>query len=204
MAFSPVITRHILPFALKLLYASLRISVMPPETALPGKGAIVTFWHGKMAAGWLLARVLFPEKKMSAVVSLSGDGRILSDALERLGFLLIRGSSSRGGDEVKRGIQVAIQKEGVVVLTPDGPRGPANQFKYGTLRLASANRYPLVFAEISYANSWMLNSWDRFEIPKPFSKTTVRLHLIELPEFGSEEELHHYTMNLSDMLSHAS
>lgn len=204
MAFSPVITRHILPFALKLLYASLRISVMPPETALPGKGAIVTFWHGKMAAGWLLAMALFPEKKVSAVVSLSGDGRILSDALEKLGFLLIRGSSSRGGDEVKRGIQAAIQKEGIVVLTPDGPRGPANQFKYGTLRLASANRYPLVFAEISYANSWMLNSWDRFEIPKPFSKTTVRLHLIELPEFGSEEELHRYTMNLSDMLSHAS
>ncbi|MEI7748728.1 MAG: hypothetical protein WCI81_06605, partial [Chlorobiaceae bacterium] len=82
-------------------------------------------------------------------------------------------------------------------------RGPVNQFKYGTLRLASNNHYPIVFAEISYAKRWTLKSWDQFEIPKPFSKTSVKLHLLQLPEFNNENALQLYTKQLSDRLSHA-
>jgi len=102
MAISPLISRHILPLTLKLLYASLRISVTPRSwnNDVAGNGAIFTFWHGKMVTGWLLARALFPEKKTVAVVSLSEDGRTLADTLEQLDFSLIRGSSSKGGDEV--------------------------------------------------------------------------------------------------------
>ena len=96
-----------------------------------------------------------------------------------------------------------LQLGNIVVLTPDGPRGPVHQFKYGTLRLASNNHYPIVFAEISYTKSWVLKSWDQFEIPKPFSKTSVKLHLLELPEFNSDKELQHYTKQLSASLSHA-
>ena len=156
-----------------------------------------------MVTGWLLAKALFPAKKIVAVVSLSKDGRILSDTLEQLDFTLIRGSSSRGGDEVKDAMQKTLQKENIIVLTPDGPRGPIYQFKYGTLRIASSNHYPLIFAEISYEKAWKLKSWDNFEIPKPFSRATVMIHSIELPEFESEEELRIYTTNLSDRLGHA-
>jgi len=203
MSISPVISRYILPIALKLLYASLRISITPREIQLPEKGSIIAFWHGKMITGWLLARTLYPKKKIAAVVSLSEDGRTLAHTLEQLGFLLIRGSSSKKGDEVKRAMQEVLQKGWLVVLTPDGPRGPVNQFKYGALRLASHNHYPVVFAEIHYTKKWTLNSWDCFEIPKPFSKTYVKLHFIELPEFKSEKELQIYTKNLSDRLNHA-
>ncbi|NTW83946.1 MAG: DUF374 domain-containing protein [Chlorobiaceae bacterium] len=203
MTLSPVISRHILPFSLKLLYASLRISVTPGNMLFPEKGAIFAFWHGKMAGGWLLAKKLFPGRKITAVVSLSKDGELLSDTLSRLGFSLIRGSSSRGGDEVKRSMLDALRKETVVVLTPDGPQGPPHQFKYGTIRLASANRYPLIFADINFANAWKLKSWDMFEIPKPFTRTDVRLHSFELPEFGNEEELRRYTSNLSARFAHA-
>ena len=205
MALSPIISSHILPFALKLLYRSLRITVTLPTggTKLPVKGAVITFWHGKMAAGWLFMQRLFPGQKLTAVVSLSEDGRILSDTLLRLGFLLIRGSSSKGASEVKEEMQKNLQGGGLVVLTPDGPRGPICQFKYGTLRLASSNHYPLVFAEITYAKAWKLKSWDQFEIPKPFSKATIKLEVINLPEFRSEEELHIFTKNLSDRFGHA-
>jgi len=203
MAISPLIYRHIIPVALKLLYASLRISITPAERPLPGTGTIITFWHGKMITGWLLAQKLFPEKKMSAVVSHSEDGKILAETLERLGFSLIRGSSSKGGDEVKRAIQQTLEKGDNLALTPDGPRGPANQYKFGMVRLASERRYPLVFAEIHHTRAWKLKSWDQFEIPKPFSKTTVTLHLIDLPEFKNEEELQSYTKQLSIKLSHA-
>ena len=203
MPLSPLITRHIIPVAMKLLHASLRISVTPEQTQLPEKGAIFTFWHGKMITGWLLAQALFPEKKITAVVSSSEDGNILAETLEKLGFSLIRGSSSKGGDMVKRAMQHAMQREWIVALTPDGPRGPANQYKFGMLRLASENHYPLVFAEIHHAHCWKLKSWDRFEIPKPFSKTTVKLHLIDLPQFNNKEELQSYTKQLSIKLSHA-
>jgi lysophospholipid acyltransferase (LPLAT)-like uncharacterized protein len=205
MALSPVISRHILPLLLKLLYKSLRISVTNPpyEMSPSSKGIIFAFWHGKMAAGWILARALYPEKKASAVVSRSEDGRILSDTLQQFGFTLIRGSSSRGSVEVVRGMQDTLEKGEIVVITPDGPRGPAGQFKYGSLRLAARNHYPLIFAEISYADSWKLKSWDRFEIPKPFSRATVQLQQIELPDFKSEEELRAFAHKLSDRLSHA-
>jgi lysophospholipid acyltransferase (LPLAT)-like uncharacterized protein len=203
MPLSPVLSRYILPMALKLLYASLRISITPSPLQLSEKGAIIAFWHGKMIAGWFLAKTLCSSKNITAVVSLSEDGRTLADTLERLGFSLIRGSSSKGGDEVKQAMQEALQNGDIIVLTPDGPRGPVNQFKYGTLRLASDNHYPIFFAEISYAKRWMLKSWDRFEIPKPFSKTSVQLHRLDLPAFNSDNELQNYTKKLSDRLSHA-
>ncbi|WP_076790850.1 lysophospholipid acyltransferase family protein [Chlorobium sp. KB01] len=205
MALSPVITRHILPIVLKLLYKSLRISVTPMEGEMRvhGKGTIFAFWHGKMVAGWLLARELFPGEPTAAVVSQSKDGRILSDALQQLGYALIRGSSSRGSVEVIRAMQHTLEKGDIVVITPDGPRGPINQFKYGSIRLAARSRSPLIFARISYAASWKIKSWDRFEIPKPFTRTTVTLQLIELPEFRSEEELHTCCKQLSEQLSHA-
>ncbi len=205
MAISPLISRHILPFALKLLYASLRISVTPRSwnNHDADKGAIFTFWHGKMVTGWLLARALFPEKKIMAVVSLSEDGRTLSDTLEQLDFALIRGSSSKGGDEVKHAMHEALKKKNVVIVTPDGPRGPACQFKYGTLRVAASKRCPLIFAAITYEKAWQLKSWDKFEIPKPFSRATIIIHRIDLPEFASEEELRIYSTNLSDRLGHA-
>ena len=203
MPLTPLISRHIIPLALKLLYASLRISVTPAEKKLPGKGVLITFWHGKMVTGWLLAQRLFPEKKMSAVVSRSQDGTILAETLEQLGFSLIRGSSSKGGDEVKRAMQQTLESGENIALTPDGPRGPANQYKFGMVRLASEKRYPLVFAEIHHTKKWKLKSWDQFEIPKPFSKTTVTLHLIDLPKFNNEEELQSYTKQLSIKLSHA-
>ncbi|MEI6847032.1 MAG: DUF374 domain-containing protein [Chlorobiaceae bacterium] len=167
------------------------------------KGAIFAFWHGKMVAGWMLTHTLFPGKHATAVVSRSEDGRILSDTLKQLGFSLIRGSSSKGSDEVIRSMRQTLEKREIVVLTPDGPKGPMKQFKYGLLRLAASNHFTLIFADISYTNSWKLKSWDRFEIPKPFTKTSVSLKLINLPEFKNEEELRAYSKQLSDQFSHA-
>ena len=205
MALSPLISRHLLPALLKMLYATLRISLTPlsGERKDYKEGCIVAFWHGKMVVGWLFARALFAGQPAAAVVSLSKDGSILSDALGRLGFSLLRGSSSKGSYEVVRSIEESLRKGWMVAVTPDGPRGPVHQFKYGMLRLASASNAPLIFAEITSENSWKLKSWDQFEIPKPFSKVAIRLHLIATPEFHSEEELHAYTQQLSDRFSHA-
>lgn len=190
---------RLLPHVLKLLFGTLKIEIEHAGERMPedGRGVMFAFWHGKMIAGWLLARRLFPEREISAIVSLSGDGQILSDALDRLGFQLIRGSSSRGKDEVRRGIGVALSNGGVVAVTPDGPRGPHHSFKYGTLRLAALHHTPLVFAEIRYENARSLKSWDKFEIPMPFSRVTVTLHNVQVPDFPTEEEFRTWADKLS-------
>lgn len=180
---------RLLPHILKLLFATLKIEVEYAGEPLPDDqhGAMFAFWHGKMITGWLLAQRLFPERPVSAVVSLSDDGQILADALERLKFRLIRGSSSRGKEEVKRNIGEALRRRRVVAVTPDGPRGPRHRFKYGTLRLAALHGAPLIFAQIRYSNARSLKSWDRFEIPLPFSRINVTLHVVQIPNFESDE-----------------
>lgn len=195
---------RLLPHALKLLFSTLKIDVKFAGEQLPSdnRGVMFAFWHGKMIIGWLLSRKLFPQREISAVVSLSGDGQILSDALDRLGFRLIRGSSSRGKEIVRRGISEALSGGGVVAVTPDGPRGPHHRFKYGTLRLAAMHHAPLVFAEIRYNNARRLKSWDRFEIPLPFSRVTVTLHLVRVPDFETEEAFGAWADELSTDFGH--
>jgi len=198
------ITRGLLPATVDLLYRSLR---MKPDfrsapAAVPEGAAVFAFWHGKMAVGWSLARTLFGRRPLKAVVSLSGDGSILSDALDALGFSLIRGSSSSKGDLVRNEIEASLMQKEAVAITPDGPRGPQHRFKYGSVRIASKLRIPLLFADIRYRSAWRLKSWDRFEIPKPFSRVDVILRRIEVPEFAGEDELRTWCDSLSLELDH--
>jgi len=121
--------------------------VIPPKH-WPSGGFIAAFWHGKMLTGWLTVADTLRNICASApiaVVSLSKDGEILANALHTLGFQLIRGSSSRGRDAVRQGIQAALERGAAVVLTPDGPRGPKESFKYGSIRLAAQYRSPILF-----------------------------------------------------------
>jgi lysophospholipid acyltransferase (LPLAT)-like uncharacterized protein len=205
MALPSIISSRVLPAALRALYRSLRLSVRPRSFNLPapGQSCIFAFWHGDMAVGWLFVRRLFPDRDASAVVSLSEDGSILSLALKRFGFRLIRGSSSKGGGEVRAAMQDALQSGGLVALTPDGPRGPLHRFKYGTVRIASESRVPIIFAHVGFTGGWQLRSWDRFIIPHPFSKVILELHRLDVPQFDSEEELKTYSELLSDRLGHA-
>lgn len=192
---------RLLPHVLKLLFATLKIEIEGEKLPDDERGVMFAFWHGKMITGWLLARKLFPEREISAVISLSGDGQILADALDRLRFRLIRGSSSRGKEVVRRNIGVALSSRGVVAVTPDGPRGPHHRFKYGTLRLAAQHHAPLIFAEINYDNARSLKSWDRFEIPLPFSRVKVRLNDVLVPDFPTEEAFRAWADELSTTLA---
>ncbi len=190
---------------LRLLFASLRVSLSGPAAAVPDlrRGLVFAFWHGKMLTGWLLAKRLFPGSVPAAVVSLSPDGQILTETLDRFGFRLIRGSSSRGRESVREGIADELAQGGLVAVTPDGPRGPLHRFKYGTVRIASEQHSPILFASITYGSARTLGSWDRFEIPAPFSRVEVALHLIDVPAFETEDALRRFADNLSDHLDHA-
>ena len=201
--------RNILPVLLapllRLLFRSQRLELRMPPEGLPEtrRGVVFAFWHGKMATGWLLSRRLYPDAVPSAVVSLSRDGQLLSDTLDRLGFRLIRGSSSKGKDEVRAGIAEKLRSGGLVAVTPDGPRGPIHRFKYGTVRLASESGSPILFAGIVHERPRLLKSWDRFEIPALFGRAVITLHLVEVPRFADEDELQRFSNSLSERFAHA-
>ncbi len=108
------------------------------------------------------------------MVSRSADGDVLAALLARWGFDVVRGSSSEGGRDALRTMVDAAREGRSVLITPDGPRGPAREFKIGALVAAQRAAVPLVLCHVSHSRAWRLRSWDSFEIPKPFSRVTVR------------------------------
>ncbi len=151
-----------------------------------------------MLVGWLFAKSLVRPKKCYAVVSLSKDGALLANALEVMHFGLIRGSSSRGKEIVKADMVARLQAGDAIAITPDGPRGARHVFKYGSVRIASETQTPILFADITFESAWRLEkSWDKFEIPKPFSAVHIHLTHIDVPKFETEEALKVFTDSLT-------
>ncbi len=139
--------------------------------SFPQKPAIVVFWHNEMMPIWRI----FANKNAYAVVSQSKDGQILSDLLEKWGFMLIRGSSSKGGKEVMNQL-VEKSQDNYVLLTPDGPRGPRHFLKPGGIVASqrSGARFYYIKANISKKIVFK-KSWDRFEFPLPLSRITIEI-----------------------------
>jgi len=160
----------ILPPLLDLLTKTLKIEI-ENEKSLQSGNYVLMFWHGKMLAGWWLGR----NKNFYAVVSQSKDGEILSRLLKRWNFKLIRGSSSKDSKEVMREMVEVLQKGYSLAITPDGPRGPREEMKIGGLIAAVRAQKPIVLCGIVYEKKKIFNSWDKFELPKFFSKVKIRL-----------------------------
>jgi len=110
---------------------------------------------------------------ITALVSEARDGEYLARLADRLGYGLLRGSSSRGGRRALRGA-IRLLAEGTPVgITPDGPRGPRREVKPGALLAARAGGAVVLPVAAVATWSWRANSWDRFLVPKPFA--TIRL-----------------------------
>jgi hypothetical protein len=133
------------------------------------KNYVLAFWHGQMLLGWYLHR----NKNFTALISQSRDGDLLAKLLKHWKYNVVRGSSSKGGD-VALGIMVDYARNNEsVVITPDGPRGPANIMKAGAVVIAKKSKTPLILAGVGYKKKRILKSWDRFEVPKFFSGAKV-------------------------------
>lgn len=131
------------------------------------KPFVIAFWHGTMLANWYVNR----NKNITALVSPSKDGELLSKILIKWGYNLQRGSSNKSGKE-SLDILVSKAKNGnSIAITPDGPRGPAKEFKAGAVIIAKKGNLPLILVGVKNKNLYRFNnSWDKFELPKPFSK----------------------------------
>jgi lysophospholipid acyltransferase (LPLAT)-like uncharacterized protein len=143
---------------------------------------VAVFWHGSMLVGWHIGRPA-DGVAVAALVSQSKDGQVLSAILERWGYRMIRGSSHIGGAEAMQMMSDAAERGDALCITPDGPRGPRHVMKMGAIRIAQKHRIPLVLCGIGMHRRRQLRSWDKFEMPVPFSRVTVRFsEPITVPE----------------------
>ena len=148
-----------------------------------GHHPILALWHGRILA----ATPYFANRGIVAMASENFDGEWIARLLGKFGYRAARGSTSRGGPAALRQLVRDVKANGVA-FTLDGPRGPAEVAQPGAVWLAKATGQPLLPFHSEAASSWTLNSWDRTQIPKPF--TTVAMAISEpiyVPRDANEE-----------------
>ncbi len=165
-----------------------------------GKNVVVAFWHGSMFVGWFLHR---PQTNwnISALVSQSSDGEFLSTILERWKFTMIRGSSHIGGTEAMQLMVEEVESGSSLAITPDGPRGPRHEMKMGAVRVAQRAGVPLIVVGIAAATKKQLRSWDKFEVPRPFSSIVAKYsEPIIVPKELSNELLNEFKLKMQNLM----
>jgi lysophospholipid acyltransferase (LPLAT)-like uncharacterized protein len=148
--------------------------------------AIYCFWHRcVLPATWL-----WRNRGIRVLTSRSKDGEIIARIIERFGFKAVRGSSSRGAVAGMRALERELNAGKLVAFTIDGPRGPIYVAKPGPVLLAKRTGVRIVCFYIAVERAWVLKSWDRFVVPKPFSKAHIRLSApLYVASDASDEEL---------------
>ena len=107
------------------------------------------------------------------MISHSRDGELAARLAERLGLVPVRGSSTRGGVTALAAILKALKKNPAVIHIVDGPQGPKGIVKPGLISMAQMSGAVILPVFVSADRVWIMRSWDRFLVPKPFSKVTI-------------------------------
>lgn len=131
---------------------------------------IGALWHNRLLIYPTVLRRFFPNRPGAALISASHDGDLLADAIKRFGFDVVRGSSSRMGASAIMQLSEVLASHRDVVITPDGPRGPVYEIGPGIIFLAQKTGVAVLPMNVEYSSCWRVKSWDRFIVPKPFSK----------------------------------
>ena len=127
--------------------------------------------------------------KPSLMISQSFDGEIIAGIAALTGWNPVRGSSSKGGESALKAMIQALKATGLAAHIVDGPRGPIGHVKKGAIRLALETGAFIVPVYVASDQAWFFNSWDKFFVPKPFSKVTLRFdNPIQLEYPASESE----------------
>jgi lysophospholipid acyltransferase (LPLAT)-like uncharacterized protein len=139
---------------------------------LYGRGAgaeIFCFWHQCV----LPCTFYYRRTGATILISRSFDGELITRILNLFGFHAVRGSSSRGAREGLLGLSHVIETGMTAIFTADGPRGPIYQTKMGPIKLAQITGARIGAFHLEPERAWTLRSWDRFLIPKPFTRICV-------------------------------
>jgi hypothetical protein len=158
---------------------------------------IYIFWHEYI----LIPLVMRGHCNLAMLLSRHGDAEILSRVADHFGFECVRGSTRRGGVTALREL-LAKSRHMNLTITPDGPKGPRRVLAPGPVYLASKLQMPLVAMGLGYDRPWRAGSWDKFAIPRPFSRArAVVSPEMNLPYDLDRDGLEHYRLEVERLLN---
>jgi hypothetical protein len=174
--------RIVLAIVPRLVWALLRVvgltwryEVIAEEGVTPvvfgqkAGGEIYCFWHQCV----LPCALYYRRTHAVILISRSFDGELITRTLRLLGYDAVRGSSSRAGGEGLLGLKGVIESGRPAIFTADGPRGPIFQTKMGPIKLAQLTGAPVGAFHFQPERAWTIHSWDRFQVPKPFTRIVL-------------------------------
>jgi lysophospholipid acyltransferase (LPLAT)-like uncharacterized protein len=197
------IADHAFHLLIRAIGSTLRYEVIDGENLaeIEGEGRIpiYTFWHDRIFAG----TYFFRDRKIVVMTSESKDGEYIARFITRLGYGAIRGSSTRGGSKALVQMIKAMRGGMPMAFTADGPKGPRYVAKPGPVLLAKKTGQPILPFVFEPGSKWTLGSWDKMQIPKPFSRVAVILGKpIEVSEEDDNEaKLARLQTSLDDLVA---
>lgn len=181
-----------------MLYRTMRVSCVGADIFQSfvdrQEGFIGAFWHGRL----LLMPFAYPGDCMHVLISSHRDGEIIANVMKRFGFYLVRGSSRRGGYAAMREMLSLLKDNKHVGITPDGPKGPAEQLKPGVAEVARLSGKAVIPVTFSASSVIRATSWDRFMIPYPFSRGV--LYIGEPVRYVKGEDMEVFRLRLETAL----
>jgi hypothetical protein len=176
-----------------------------PAGPEPERPVIYCLWHNRIPlalACYQFSRDRWRDEGMAAMISASRDGGLLTNIVQRFGVQPIRGSTSRRGPQALLEATTLLERNHSVVITPDGPRGPAYRIQEGIIQLAKITERPII--PVSTFTHWKirLKSWDKLQIPLPFTRCDVNYgEPIWAPRDASDAELEDLRVKLEKIMT---
>jgi len=150
---------------------------------------ICVTWHGELFMSPQAYRRIHKKRThpASAIVSSHFDGSLIAATLSFLAIKPLRGSTRKGASKVLLQAFRSIKAGNEVLITPDGPKGPRYSMSDGVAGIALKSKLPIFIMNFTANRYWQLDSWDKFIIPKPFSRVDFYLQSIILDGMEQEE-----------------
>ena len=169
---------------------SLRFEASPEDVRNYSKRdepVAMVLWHNRLFLAAEILRRYRQGRTPYALVSASQDGAWLTAFFSLMGLRAVRGSSSRLGREAASDLVEVMRAGYDIGITPDGPRGPRYELKPGAIIVPRRTGAPLLLIGGEFASTWRLRSWDRFYLPKPFSRVRMRCELVANDQLANRD-----------------
>jgi lysophospholipid acyltransferase (LPLAT)-like uncharacterized protein len=187
----------------KIIYATMRFQIVNEEAIEKermesGTGVLLCGWHGRS----FIPIIRFTGRRYWAMISTSRDGELQNELFTKLRFQTVRGSTSaRGAVRGALTLSKELRRGGILVLTPDGPRGPHHHVHGGVIFLAEKSGCKVIPCGVSAWPRFEFKTWDSYMLPLPFSKgAMVYGDPIAIPPMLTEQERESWCNELAETL----